>query len=708
MSRSTALRSLALLLVALGVPLGCTADDGGAFAGGTGAGDPSSGSTASTSTSTGSDGSTSTGTAGGDDRGGGGNGGDPGHGGNGAAVGGGGSGGSGGDEGTAGAGTGGSGGAGTGGAGGDGTGGAGGDGTGGTGGDGTGGAGGSPPACGAGETRACYDGPPGTLGVGRCTGGVETCLEDGSAFGPCVGAVVPGPESCLTPGDDDCDGITNEEGVGCVCTPGAVSACYAGPPGTQGVGLCRAGSATCNDQGTGLGPCVGEVLPALDVCSTAADEDCDGVSAPCAPGEPLWGRRFGSSFGDTVADVALDPDGNIIVVGWVRGTADLGAGVLPGAGGDDAFVIKLSPTGEYLWSRRFGGPNDEGASGVAIDTDGAIVVVGSYLGTGTFAGVPLVSAGGYDGWVAKLDASGAPAWARTLGGTGHDYIRDVGVDADGSVLVAGMFRGTSTFGGGPLVSAGDSDTVVARLDGAGAHVWSRRFGGTGTDDATELVVSADGGLFLAGAFQGTMALGAGSVVSAGSFDAFVTRLDAEGTPTWRHRLGGPQSDSGGVLAVSPTGVLAVAGTFLGTATHAGGTLTSTGVTDTFLLLLGEDGTFIADGHLGGAGNDVPGGVAFDPAGDDVFVVGLFEGTTSLGGEPMVASGGADAFAARFDAAASPLWSRQLGGAALDAAYGVAVGPGGAHVVGYFAGTMEAGTSLTSSGGNDGFLATLAP
>lgn len=67
-----------------------------------------------------------------------------------------------------------------------------------------------------------------------------------------------------------------------VCTPGAEEPCYNGPADTLGVGTCIAGIATCNDRGTALGPCVGEVLPAAEPCGSSADENCDGVILPCA------------------------------------------------------------------------------------------------------------------------------------------------------------------------------------------------------------------------------------------------------------------------------------------------------------------------------------------------------------------------------------------------------------------------------------------
>lgn len=132
-------------------------------------------------------------------------------------------------------------------------------------------------ACTPGEVGDCYSGPPGTLGVGTCVQGQHTCDADGLGFGPCLGEVIPTPETCLDALDEDCDGQVNEEGSGCVCIPSSVSSCYSGPPGTQGVGACKAGGATCDALGTSLGPCVGEVLPVAEICGNGIDDDCDGT-----------------------------------------------------------------------------------------------------------------------------------------------------------------------------------------------------------------------------------------------------------------------------------------------------------------------------------------------------------------------------------------------------------------------------------------------
>jgi hypothetical protein len=145
--------------------------------------------------------------------------------------------------------------------------------------------------CAPSSTAPCYTGPANTEGVGPCVGGTKTCNAQGTAYGGCAGEWIPVAETCNTPGDDDCDGLVNEEGLGCLCIPGSISSCYSGPPGTENVGACAAGQQACKPDGTGYGPCTGEVTPVAETCNTAADDDCDGQineegvgCAICVPG----------------------------------------------------------------------------------------------------------------------------------------------------------------------------------------------------------------------------------------------------------------------------------------------------------------------------------------------------------------------------------------------------------------------------------------
>lgn len=124
----------------------------------------------------------------------------------------------------------------------------------------------------------CYEGPRETRGIGICALGTQQCDDDGLPVGGCDGQTLPRIETCIFDGDEDCDGESNEEGEGCICKPGTVETCYTGPPGTEGVGICRAGRRECLDSGRSYGPC-DDQTPQVEVCDAQnADEDCDGLS----------------------------------------------------------------------------------------------------------------------------------------------------------------------------------------------------------------------------------------------------------------------------------------------------------------------------------------------------------------------------------------------------------------------------------------------
>jgi hypothetical protein len=131
--------------------------------------------------------------------------------------------------------------------------------------------------CSPGDMLNCYTGPAGTLNVGVCISGIRTCKEDGSSFGPCTGEVIPSQEVCYNLFDEDCDGKIDNGCTPHFCEPGTTAACYYGPPGTQGVGNCHAGTTACNEEGSAYGSCEGAVYPSQEVCDSQ-DNDCDGAT----------------------------------------------------------------------------------------------------------------------------------------------------------------------------------------------------------------------------------------------------------------------------------------------------------------------------------------------------------------------------------------------------------------------------------------------
>jgi hypothetical protein len=119
-----------------------------------------------------------------------------------------------------------------------------------------------------------------TGAAGACAVGVRTCA--GAMF-ECVPVTQPTDERCDGL-DNDCDGLVDEDADGAALTRD----CYDGPAGTAGLGACTGGVQTC-DAGL-FGACVGQVVPADEICDLA-DNDCDGAvddglagSCVCVPG----------------------------------------------------------------------------------------------------------------------------------------------------------------------------------------------------------------------------------------------------------------------------------------------------------------------------------------------------------------------------------------------------------------------------------------
>jgi cysteine-rich repeat protein len=142
--------------------------------------------------------------------------------------------------------------------------------------------------CAADGKQAC-DEHPGLDGKGPCHAGEQACIlgagNSSSDWGPCTGAVGPSAaDSCSVAGDDStCDGTPNG---GCPCVEGQMIAC--GPQTDNGI--CQRGTSTC--QSGAFTPCQGAVFPARRDCSSAQDNDCDGIAdntidatCQCIPGQ---------------------------------------------------------------------------------------------------------------------------------------------------------------------------------------------------------------------------------------------------------------------------------------------------------------------------------------------------------------------------------------------------------------------------------------
>jgi hypothetical protein len=247
-------------------------------------------------------------------------------------------------------------------------------------------------------------------------------------------------------------------------------------------------------------------------------------------GDSLWSRTFGGSGDDLCSSVQQTSDNGYILGGWTYSF---------GTGDADFWIVKTDANGDSLWSRTFGGSNDELCSSAEQTLDGGYILAGTTRSFG---------AGLNDFWLVKTDANGNELWNRTFGdwyedgcisvrqtsdlgfilagyaqpwGLGSLQIWMLKTNANGDSLWCGIFGGCTescssvqqTLDGGYVFAgltqyfgAGSGDFWLVRTDHSGEEIWNRTFGGSHYDECSSLQQTSDGGYALAGQ---TRSFGAG-------------------------------------------------------------------------------------------------------------------------------------------------------------------------------------------------------
>ena len=332
------------------------------------------------------------------------------------------------------------------------------------------------------------------------------------------------------------------------------------------------------------------------------------ISKLTSSGNFVWAKSFGQLTNDIGFAIAVDGSGNVYSTGYFQYTVDFDPGVgtnnLTSAGAIDIYVSKLDASGSFLWAKSFGGTGNEVAYEIAFDGSGNVYSTGYFQNTVDFdpgPGTSNLTASSTDAFVSKLDASGSFVWAKSFGGIGGDYGKAIALDGSGNVYVTGSFQVTVDFdpgvGTSNLASAGSDDVFVSKLDASGSFVWAKRFGSTSADISQSIAVDGSGNVHTTGYFNGSVDFdpGAGTslLTSAGSDDAFVSKLTSSGDLVWAIRLGGTDSDGGQSIEVDSSGNVRTVCYFSGSADvdpGAGTTLVaSNGITDVFVWQVDSSG-----------------------------------------------------------------------------------------------------------------------
>ena len=376
-----------------------------------------------------------------------------------------------------------------------------------------------------------------------------------------------------------------------------------------------------------------------------------------------------------------------------------------------------------------GGAGSAAANAVAVDGNGDIVVVGAFTGMANFGTTTLTAVEEEDVFVAKYQPDGSEIFAIRFGDEVQDdsffyyqAARDVAVDSQGNIILCGQFYARLGFGGPVLDAKGDMypDGFLVKLDKDGGHVWTKRYGDgdNDADNAMACAVNADDDVIVAGAFSTSIHPDNDGVDDQaalleapggnGDFDMFVATYEQDGTyiasESFADEAGTTPVVNG--IAIAPNGRIALTGVIDGDFDFGGGALMPAGKRGFIAVLdgaLNEDHAAL----FASAKPNVGDGVAFGPLGD-LYLLGSFEETVDLGNGALTGSnaGDDDIFVAKLDNAYDEIYLSGFGNMSPQQGRGIAVGSDDRPVItGRNAGSIDfSSVTVDSAGGYDGFIA----
>ena len=276
-------------------------------------------------------------------------------------------------------------------------------------------------------------------------------------------------------------------------------------------------------------------------------------------GDIMWTKTFGGIYNDEGYSVQQTIDGGYIITGYTRSY---------GAGGNDVWLIKTDDVGDTLWTNTFGKFSHEYGNSVQQTADGGYIITGATLNinsgydvyliktdvagdslwTKTFRGgnyldegysVQQTADGGYiitgvtsrssalrDIWLIRTNTTGTILWTKDFGGSGDNWSHSVQQTTDGGYIITGE---TTSF------DAGEYDIWLIRTDTKGDTLWTKTFGGIGSDYGYSVQQTTDGGYIITGYTES---------FGFGGFDAWLIRTDTNGDALWTKTFGGISPDFG--------------------------------------------------------------------------------------------------------------------------------------------------------------------
>ncbi len=298
-------------------------------------------------------------------------------------------------------------------------------------------------------------------------------------------------------------------------------------------------------------------------------------------GQRMWSTYIGGNGDDEIRSAVCDKNGNLWVAGYTTSTNSISTAgsfqsALAGPGGD-AFIMKLSKSGQLKYGSYFGASSVDRAHSVNLDESGNILVAGTTQSSSGMStpGAHQESNGGIlDLWIGKFDSAGFRIWSTYFGGEETDRGRGIVADESGNIYITGYtysensiatpeaFQTVWTPGYG-IHGEKLADALLAKFTKSGQLVWSTYYGGDFDDLGRAVEADAEGNVFIFGNTGSDSMMtspdGYQPVPSAYFPNNFLAKFSSSGNRIWGTYLNGAADASGEDMDYSMDGFLYLTG-----------------------------------------------------------------------------------------------------------------------------------------------------
>ena len=241
-------------------------------------------------------------------------------------------------------------------------------------------------------------------------------------------------------------------------------------------------------------------------------------------GTILWEKSVGGQGEEEPRAQYVNQGGNLYVV--LRFTSiklKLDKTIHKNGGGDDVMLLKFSPEGNILWTKTAGGTGHDNPIYLVADASENIYLSGHYYSDKiSFDRLTLSNVGLNDIFLVKFDPDGKVIWAKTTGGSHHDYPNGLTLDVSGNIYLIGEFNSN------PNKNKITSEFFMEKYDASGNQVWKSNEHRSETFDfAFGESIDRENNLYIVGFFEGNIRFAGTNYKGGGDKDLFILKYNVK-------------------------------------------------------------------------------------------------------------------------------------------------------------------------------------